>query len=359
MRKHIFFASTALLTGGGLLACALENALVGNECLPGYAPSGDRCIPASVASHDAHVHDGAVTDATSDAPTTEGDGSASDSGGGGDGGEDADAGVGLVCTPPLVACNGVCVDITSDPLNCGACNNICPSLLCSNSKCQGTVAGHIVVYGHDYQGTFSGAQRKALENAALLARPATIRVRSYEQYANPTAVAQVKNVITTAAQAQGRSTAYAVAMQPTDVSGSMTALNTDILVVYDQVNAPAGALATIGAGWASTLSTFASTGGIVIVLDGAGGTNPQMPAFMTSSLLLDVSSDTKVTVGTPLLDVASQDAVGQGLVSPYGAGRNTVHFACNETNGGAVTYVVVDPAETGASPPVIVHKVAQ
>lgn len=360
MKKAFIFAGSALFTALGLWACGIENALVGDECATGYALSGDRCVPlvADTTPRDATAGDGSpIPDSSVLDAETLGDGG--DSGLGGDGSTDGEAGTPFTCTPPLVDCHGVCVDTVSDPLNCGACDNVCPSLLCSNSKCDGTVAGHIVVFGHDYQGNVSGAQRKALQNAALLARGTNIRVRSYEQYANATAATQVKNIITAAAQAQGRTAAITVATQSSDIDTTMSVANTDVLVVYDQVNAPAATLGGLGAGWASALSTFTHDGGIVLVLDGQGGANPQMPAFLTSSLLLDVVSDTPIPVGTPLTDVASQDAVGQGLVSPYGAGQNSVHFACNEPNGGAVTYVVTNNAIDATSPPpVIIHKVA-
>ncbi len=367
-------AALAALTAGALLAagagCGADNALVGGECAPGYVLVGEACVPAGDVNGDGGGQgdsgdaDGSRIDASRDGAT--GDGATGDGGTGdgavGDGGAgdgavtDADGGGG--CPQGQIVCNAVCVDPMTDPFNCGGCGNVCQSLLCSAGKCQGSVAGHAVVIGHDFAGAYSAAQAKVLGNAATLPPGNTIQVRSYEQYAAPNAVNAVKSVITAAAQAQNRTVTYTTASQPSDVSSAMTNQNTDVLVVYDQSKAPASTLAGIGAGWASALATFEQSGGVVIVLDGQGGQDPQMPALIKSAQILDVSSDTVVQSGTPLLVAAPQDAVGLGVLSPYGAGKHTVHFACNEPNANMVTYVVEDPSgDAGASQPVVVHKV--
>jgi hypothetical protein len=341
--KRLIFASILLV------ACGRDNALVDGACADGYELVGNQCVPAAIGGGDATVDvqsdgaepdgaepDGATTDAPSDAP--------------------ADA---ITCDDGLTLCNGTCVDTTSDPFNCGTCNVVCPSLLCANSKCVGGVPGSYVVIGHNFGATYSAAQAKVLGNSLLLATASTIRVRSYEQYAAPSAVANVKAILNAAAAGAGRTVAYTVATAPTDVSTGMTALDTDVLVVYDQSAAPANSLATIGAGWATTLANFTHVGGVVIALDGAAGNNPQMPALIQSAGILDVSGDTSVSPNTPLVVVAPADAVGLGVVSPYGAGNRSVYFSSNDPNGGSVTYVVEDPGnDAGPTQPVVVHKVA-
>jgi hypothetical protein len=44
------------------------------------------------------------------------------------------------------------------------------------------------------------------------------------------------------------------------------------------------------------------------------------------------------------------------VVSPYGAGKHSVYFTCNEPS---VVYVVEDPAnDAGPTQPVVIHKIA-
>jgi len=330
------------------VACGRDNALVDGECAAGYVQQGGECVLSSLVDGGDGGPGGDGTTDGNRADGTPNDANPTD--------VIVDA---FQCDDGLTLCNGTCVDTTSDPLNCGSCGVVCPSLLCANSKCVGGVPGSFVVVGHDYGGSYSAAQARVLGNALLITPASTIRVRSYEQYAAAGAVSNVKAILNAAAAGAGRTITYTVATQPSDVSPGMTVLNTDVLVVYDQSSAPTNTLAGIGAGWATTLANFAHVGGVVIVLDGQGGPKPQMPDLIKSASILDVSSDTSITQGTPLLVVAPADAVGLGVVSPYGAAKRSVHFACNEPNSGSVTYVVEDPTnDAGASQPVVVHKVA-
>lgn len=335
-----------------LVACGRDNALVDGECASGYEPSGHQCFLV-----DANASDGVDdADGAGDAADATIDGVVTDV----LSGDVADVSVDAIsCDDGLTLCSGTCVDTTSDPFNCGACNVVCPSLLCSNSVCQGAVPGSLVTIGHDYGGTYSAAQAKVLANAMLLSPATSLRVRSYEQYGASTAIANVKSIMSAAAAAASRTITFTVASTPSDVTPGMSALNTDVLVIHDQSGAPASTLGTIGSGWAATLASFTHVGGVVIALDGAGGTNPQMPTLIESAQILDVASDTLIAFGSALDVSAPADGVGLGVVSPYGAAKRSVHFACNEPNGGAVTYVVEDPAgDAGPAQPVVVHKVA-
>lgn len=354
MRRILLFA----LWPAALYACGRDNALVDGDCAPGLVLVGNMCVPAQdvnvdVLGSDAEGGtDGQSGDATN-ADRVLGD---SPNGDGQTGDTSTDA---FSCDDGLTYCSGMCVDTTSDPLNCGGCGIICPSLLCSASKCVGGVPGSLIVIGHDYEGTYSAAQQRVLTNSLLVSTATAMRVRSYEQYASPTAVANVKSILNAAASGAGRSITYTIATAPSDVTPGMTALNTDVLVIYDQVSAPASTLAGVGSGWATTISNFTQVGGVVIVLDGQGGTSPQMPDLLTNAGILAVSADNAVKQSTPLDVVAPADAVGLGVVSPYGAGKHSVFFTTTEPDTSPVTYVVEDPDnDAGPTQPVVVHKVA-
>ena len=61
-----------------------------------------------------------------------------------------DAPAQLTCAAPTQRCGDSCVDLSSDPDNCGSCGHVCASGLCTESVCEGALAGHIVAIGHDF-----------------------------------------------------------------------------------------------------------------------------------------------------------------------------------------------------------------
>jgi len=352
VKRRVILVVPPLLLGALFFgACDSDNALVDGDCAPGYVLQGGVCVLAA----DGLAPDGVSPDGSGDGSTNDGsqDGTSSD---GTSSDVSADA---FNCDDGLTLCSGMCVDTQTDPFNCGMCGVVCSSLLCSGGMCVGAVPGSFVVIGHDYEVSYSAAQERVLGNALLLTSATSVRVRSYEQYSNAGAVSNVKSILNSAASGAGRTVTYTVATMPSDVSSGMTAANTDVLVIYDQVNAPSGTLASIGSGWVTSIKNFTHVGGIVIALDGQGGMSPQMPALIQSADILDVTADTAIAQSTPLDVVAPSDAVGIGVVSPYGAGKHSVFFACSEPDMYPVTYVVEDPAnDAGPAQPVVVHKIA-
>ena len=377
-----FVAAVALVTGAlfALLfvGCGSDNGLVGGSCAQGYAPCGGNCCPVST---DGSSGDGTMMVDGSDSSSRDGDGSASDAfdafgadrigpgkdgatdgtggdGMGGDGSTSDGAGdseAGVTCMPPLVDCGGVCVDLTSDPNNCGFCFNVCASVICQMSMCVGTTAGGVVYAGHDYLTTNVGsAQARVLSNAVVIPQNSPLNVLSYERYASSNAATRVKLIVLAAAAMVGRTVNVTSTSTDSDIPNKLKFNKFQVLIVHDQTTAASGVLAALGTSWASTLATFTQAGGIVIVLDGGTGTG-EMPAFSTATGLLSVTAHSPLVTGTQVFDVAPGDAVGVGVVSPYGAGRNSVTIT-TEAAGGNVVYVIEEPSDAGPGLPVVVHK---
>jgi hypothetical protein len=311
-------------------------------------PSGDGRVPTDDGAVDdsaTPTDDGATDDgATGDAATADANPT--------DDGATSDGAPPFSCDAGLTSCGGPCVDLTSDPENCGGCRNVCASQLCVASSCAGTVPGNVVFIGHDYQSTLNGtAQARVLTNAIFLAQPVNVHVLSYEKYADQGAVARVHGILSSSAAA-GRTLTVTPTSDDADVTG-LTFLDFQVLLVLDQPIAPVD-LGALGTSWAPTLASFTQAGGIVIVLDSGGGAHG-MPALVTGTGLLSVTGDAPLTIGTPLQVVAPGDALGVGVLSPYAAGQHSVSVT-TEPPAGNLVYVVVAPNDGGTAP-VVVHKV--
>jgi hypothetical protein len=394
-------AAFALVFGG----CGVDNAIVGGACDPGYT----RCEVGCCLGDGDSGHSDGSTDAPRDGTTDghrdgtsdgepdgrRGDGSTDSTSQDGrrpDGSEDGtvdgctppydtvehcgscknscsptdvctlgDAGTYAcvpLCTPPLSDCSGVCVNETNDPDNCGTCGKVCPSGFCVASKCQGTTAGDIVIIGHDYHSSASTiTEAKLVSNAAFLPASNPLHILSFEEYADPTSVANVAAILAAEAKVLGRTIVYTHSTSGTDIPSDLNITAYDELIVYDQESAGPGVLGPLGTSWASTLATFTSAGGVVISLDGAAGTTQEMPVFDTAAGLLNITGHTVISKLTPLDVIAPGDVVGHGVVTPYAAELNSVFFTTPVANGGNVDYVVVDPTDSGGPNPVVIHVV--
>ncbi|HXR12235.1 MAG TPA: hypothetical protein VN770_08065 [Gaiellaceae bacterium] len=194
-----------------------------------------------------------------------------------------------------------------------------------------------------------------LSNAVFLPPSNPLRVLSFEQYAAASEVAHVKSVLAAASLSSGRSVTLTRMTDYTLVPGALASPSFDVLLVYDQGAAPAGTLGAVGQSWQSAVTRFVGAGGDVVVLDGASGSSPQMTDFLSSASLLQTTGEVPISPGAPLLVVASGDAVGNFVVSPYAAQSDTVCFVTSEPNGGDVTYVV-DELDGPSLLPVVIHK---
>ncbi len=336
------------------------------------APQNDGTVTDGTAT-DGLSSDGAMTDApASDGPSTDApstDGSANDAPSGevsspettpsDDAGDDTtgdDVSEEPLCTPPLADCGGTCIDVTMDPGNCGACGTTCYSGICQSSQCVGETTGSLILVGHDYT-TYSQAQARVLANAVLLPQASQmVPVLSYERYASATPLANVKNIVETAAKNIGRTLVLTSTTTDSDVTSGLTIDKYGVLLVVDQPNASSGDLAALGTTWATTIAAFAHAGGVVVVLDSDTGVQ-EMPAFVTSTQLMNVTSQVGVPIFTQVSVAVPTDAIAQGVASVYAAGAYSASFT-TEPSGGSVVYVVTNPGPDGSpSAPVVIHKV--
>ncbi len=259
------------------------------------------------------------------------------------------------CAPPLVNCGGRCVNLLRDPFNCGQCFNVCPSRLCLLATCQGAVAGNVVVIGHDYrQSAGTSQQSKLLYNAIFLNNTTSLRVFSFEHYADAQDVQIIKANVAGYATTHNVTVTYTVSNDDSDIPNDvLKSTQQDVVLIYDQSLAPRGRLAPLGASWAAKLSSFAIGGGIVIAMDGGQGVH-QMPAFVTSAALFNTVGSTILSQFTPVKVIATNDALSRGLVSQYAVELNSVRFVTSEPQSAKTIFVVVDPA---TNDPVVVHKI--
>ena len=267
--------------------------------------------------------------------------------------EDAGFACAPVCETPLVNCDGTCVDIAgNDPYHCGSCNRFCPSFLCVDGSCEGTTPGEIVVVGHDFSSAVAGtSQARLLQNAVTIASRNPIRILSYEENAPAATVARVKTLL----GGQPRQLVFTASNTPADLQSPTLAASYDVVLVYDQASADAGAATALGTGAKTSLHDFAAVGGVIVALDGADGQG-HMPEFLTASELLAVSAHTPIAAGTPVFVSRVGDLVTNQVTSTYGAANRTVSFTTSEADVDPVRWVVRAGPPVTFGEPIVVRK---
>lgn len=266
-----------------------------------------------------------------------------------------------VCPPPLVNCGDQCVDINVSPLHCGACNNLCPSGICSGGKCVGANPGHVALYCLDYTwAQATTAHTVLLGNAVFLPLRSEVRILAYTRFA-PTAVRnQVNRVIAWSATARNKTYRIDAITQASLLSSELNVQDYDVFLIYEQADAPAGQLASIGATWQTTgvLQSFAEAGGVIIALDGAQGTS-EMASFIDAAGLLALNGHTPIAVDdttTRFFNRAPGDALGVGVVSPLSPVPYSCTFDTAVTPSSDTVFVVTDAAAPMLGNPVVVHR---
>lgn len=275
-----------------LVLGACFDSLVSDPCATGYALSHGSCVALGV--------DAAVTprvDASVSVPV------------------DAMLPDALVCTAPEIVCRNSCVNSQTDPDNCGGCDRVCASGVCTAGACSGTLRGHIIAIGHDYRSRHA-AMARVLGNAVALGSHNDVAVGRLHGSADPTATAGTTTAITSAMTTIGRPF-HATNLPATPTASTLTGID---VVVLDAQNGDGAATESSGAAWKSALATFLGRGGVVILLEGSAGVSYR---FAIGATLF--------TVGAPL-DVTNQlatvadgaDVTTQQVVSPYRAETTSV-----------------------------------
>jgi len=177
-----------------------------------------------------------------------------------------------------------------------------------------------------------------------------VRVLAYTANAEASAITGVDSTLDAAATS-GRTWTKTVATALSDFD-ALSIDHFDVVLFYDQPTATAGSLSDLGASLRPKLLSFGEAGGVVIVLDGGSGVD-EVPAFLSSTTLLSVDSDTTIRA-TALDVVAPGDAIGVDVLTPYLSPRRTASFTLTAGTGGDATIVVDEPT---SSAPVVLHRV--
>ena len=248
----------------------------------------------------------------------------------------------IECPEPLFECRDECVDLSSDPRNCGGCGVVCESGICVEGVCDDAAAGHVVVIGHDF-GSQNGALERVLGNAVFLAVDPSPQVVVYTERAAPGAVIRAGRAIDQNAAAIGRSWTPITATGA-DVVPSLLA-TADVLLVHAQPTATADQVSALGVSWQDALTALTARGGVVIVLD--GGHDGGAHELLSPSGLFAAGETTAVT-GEVVSVAATNDAVAIGVPLHYLAPSRSVSFSLE------APAVAVVRAASGQ--PVVVHR---
>jgi len=254
----------------------------------------------------------------------------------------------LVCATEETICGQQCINTASDPDNCGGCNVPCASGLCSNNQCEASGTGRVTVIGHDYLKN-RPAMNRILGNAVFLWPVNPVNLLTYTGAANPTAVAGANGAIAQVAAATGRQfqrTDVAAGDVPTQLPGA------DVFLVYGQEGADDATLTQLGQDWTIAMTTFVNRGGTIIILDGFYPGNSGTVQILSQTGLFSIQHNASATNDVCTV-VARGDALATGLPRTYRCEQNSVTFAPVEA-GASVTSVVVSGTP---GIPVVVDKV--
>ena len=306
--------------------------LVGGECAEGWVVDGDRCVP-----DDAHEGSQAGGGQGGDDINLNGGAGGSSSGSGGSG-----AGGNPGCLQPDVSCGGICVDLSQDISNCGACGVHCATELCVAGECVGDPVGHTVVIGMSFAQS-NAASRKILGNAVFRTLHMPLRILAVRQ-GGAVASDSVAAVISSEATARGRIYSTTT-VEPSGLIQQLAGSSHDVVLIEDLAAAGPAALAELGVTHAQALADFRLAGGTVVAL--ATG---DACAYLDAAGVMPCEDTVEVT-GKTVHNLVATDTVGNGVPSPFLAKTRTVSFDTPLEPGPSVAWVFAD----AGGEPVVVH----
>jgi len=195
-----------------------------------------------------------------------------------------------------------------------------------------------MMIGHDFQKTLPTDEQAILLTNSVFYNPGAVSLLSFEHYADAATVTNGLSILTKYAAAQHITLNVQSSSTDAILTNDTLLASESAVLIWDQPNAPAGTLGSLGTPWAPHLSKFEQGGGVVIALDADQGVG-EMPALVTNAALLSVTGHGALTPGSPASVPLAGLAIGRGMTSVYAVEQNTAWFTTSEPSGATTLYV--------------------